>query len=160
MRRNVFFGTTNKDDFLADETGNRRWLPFQCGMCDPDAIARDRDQLWSEARDRFKAGGVLHHQAERLAEDEHAAFAEHDEWDNAVLAWLHTPDFAGKRTPFGCEFLTAGEVLRGALNLPTAQHGKPQLARVKKSLIRQGYTYVNKRIYGGRKRGFVPPSLF
>ncbi|NML84301.1 VapE domain-containing protein [Polaromonas sp.] len=159
-RRNMFFGTTNKDDFLADETGNRRWLPFQCGMCDPDAIARDRDQLWAEAREQFKAHGVLHQQAERLAEDEHATFAEHDEWDNVIHKWLREPDFAGNRTPFEREFLTAGEVLREALCLPNSQIAKQQLARVKKSLIRQGYTYVNKRVHGVKKRGFLPPSLF
>jgi predicted P-loop ATPase len=160
MRRNVFFGTTNKDDFLADETGNRRWLPFQCGMCDPDAIARDREQLWAEARDQFKARGVLHEQAERLAKNEHAAFAEHDVWDDVIFKWLHTPDFAGTSRPYGRDYLTASEVLIEALDLPKGQHGRVQFKRVKKALLRLGYTYENKRIDGAKTRGFEPPSLF
>lgn len=44
-RRSICFGTSNQDDFLVDATGNRRWLPFDCGMCETDAIARDREQL-------------------------------------------------------------------------------------------------------------------
>ena len=161
LRRSVFFGTSNKDDFLADETGNRRWLPFRCGACDPDAITRDRSQLWAEAREKFKSSGVMYREAERLAEAEHCAFVEHDEWDNVIHKWLHAPDFADiSGTPYVREFLTAGEVLRGALSLPNAQHARPQLIRVKKSLIRKGYTYENKRINGVRTRGFVPPSLF
>lgn len=162
LRRSVFIGTSNRDDFLGDETGNRRWLPFRCGMCDPTAIVRDRDQLWAEARDRFKTDGILYQEAERLAEAEHAAFAEHDEWDSAISTWLHTPEFPGHggRTPFGREFLTAGEVLREALSLPNAQHNKLHTSRVKKALIRHGYDYVNKRINGEKKRGFIPPSLF
>ncbi len=159
MRRSVFIGTSNRDDFLGDETGNRRWLPFRCGMCDPRGIARDRDQLWAEARDRFMVDGILFEEAERLAEAEHAAFAEHDEWDAAISKWLHTPDFEN-RTPFGREFLTAGEVLRHALELPNAQHNRLHTSRVKKSLIRQGYTYGTPRINGQKQRGFTPPSLF
>ena len=160
LRRSVFFGTSNKDDFLADETGNRRWLPFRCGMCDPAAIARDRDQLWAEAREQFKAHGVMYREAERLAEAEHGAFVEHDEWDNVIHTWLHAPDFADIRTPFDRDFITAGEVLREALCLPNSQHARIQLIRVKKALIRQGYSYENKRVYGVKTRGFVPPSLF
>lgn len=159
LRRIVFFGTSNRDDFLSDETGNRRWLPFRCGLCDTDAIARDRTQLWAEARERFTADGVLYREAERLANAEHAAYAEHDEWDNTIRAWLHAPEF-GERTPYGREFLTSGEVLREALSMPNAQHNRMHTSRVKKSLIRLGYSDANIRINGERKRGFVPPSLF
>ena len=124
LRRSVFFGTSNKDDFLADETGNRRWLPFRCGMCDPDAIARDREQLWAEARDQFKAHGVQHREAERLALAEHASFVESDEWDIAVQDWLHRPDFNGK-TPYGRDFLTSRDVLKDAFQLDDSRQTRP-----------------------------------
>ena len=55
-RRLVFIGTTNKDQFLSDETGNRRWLPVRVEtMCDPDATARDCLQLWAQG-----CGAVSH----------------------------------------------------------------------------------------------------
>lgn len=159
-RRSVFFGTSNKDDFLADETGNRRWLPFRCGMCDPEAIARDREQLWAEAREMFKSHGVLHRDAEQLAKAEHESFVETDEWDNAVQDWLHAPDFKTGRTPHGREFLTSRDVLKEAFQIGDAQQTRAHIQRVKKVLVRLGYTYENKRIDHGRQRGFVPPSLF
>ncbi len=158
-RRSVFFGTSNRDDFLADETGNRRWLPFRCGPCDTDAIERDRIQLWAEARDRFKADGVLYREAERLAECEHAAFAESDDWDNVIRAWLHAPDF-GDSTPNGREFLTSGEVLREALNIQNGQQNRIHTSRVKKALMRMGYTYGYAQVKGSKVRGYIAPSLF
>src|ERR1700676_3125949 len=53
-RRFLFFGTTNRDEFLADETGERRWLPLKIGKCDPDGAAADCLQLWAEASTLFK----------------------------------------------------------------------------------------------------------
>ncbi|MDO8284966.1 MAG: VapE family protein [Rhodoferax sp.] len=158
-RRCVFMGTSNKRDFLADETGERRWLPFQCGPCDPEAIARDREQLWAEGRNLFMAGGVLFRDAERLAAAEHEAFTSHDEWESAVQEWLSRPDHSGV-CPGGRRYLTARAVLFGAMGLPDSQQSAQHQRRIKKVLLRLGYRDVNTMIDGRRQRGYEAPSLF
>lgn len=55
-RRCVFFGTTNRETYLIDETGNRRFKPVVVGNLDFKALKRDRLQLFSEARQLFWTG--------------------------------------------------------------------------------------------------------
>lgn len=52
-RRCVFAMTTNQEEYLKDETGNRRWLPVACKkVADIDWILANRQQLFAEAYHR------------------------------------------------------------------------------------------------------------
>ena len=50
-RRFIITGSTNESEYLADTTGNRRFLPVQLGRIKLAALAEARDALISEARD-------------------------------------------------------------------------------------------------------------
>jgi predicted P-loop ATPase len=52
----VFLGTTNKNEFLHDETGARRYWPVQVVSIDLDWLRENRDQLFAEAKACFDKG--------------------------------------------------------------------------------------------------------
>lgn len=57
-RRFVVWGTTNHEDFLANEEGNRRYWPVRITETIPTSFltAERRDQIWAEAVVLFKRG--------------------------------------------------------------------------------------------------------
>lgn len=57
-RRVVLLGTINPEGnaYLKDPTGARRFWPVTVGRIDLDAIAEDRDQIWAEAVELYRAG--------------------------------------------------------------------------------------------------------
>jgi predicted P-loop ATPase len=92
QRQCVFAASTNTQQYLADETGNRRWWPVRCGeRLDLDALRRDRDQLWAEAVVRCDAG-VPHWLDEQAVEQEARAEQDarrtEDPWLEPIRAFL------------------------------------------------------------------------
>lgn len=53
----VFIGSTNDDEYLIDNTGNRRFwpIPVRVEMIDTEKLARNVDQIWWEATAMFHA---------------------------------------------------------------------------------------------------------
>lgn len=52
-RQCVFAMTTNQEQYLKDETGNRRWLPIKCEKeADIEWLSANREQLYAEAYHR------------------------------------------------------------------------------------------------------------
>jgi putative DNA primase/helicase len=85
-RRSVFAGTTNRDDWLTDETGARRFWPAEVFSVDIDKLREDRDQLFAEAVAEFRAGATWW----EMPSDETKAQTDHrfddDPWTDFVMA--------------------------------------------------------------------------
>src|SRR4051794_21221986 len=153
-RQCSFFGTTNADSYLPDQTGNRRYWGIEVGRIDLAALARDRDQLWAEAVHAYRAGEAwwLDAEAEALAAEVQDERRIDDVWERPLLEWA-----ARQLTPF-----TIGEALVGALNVPVERQDRAAQMRVAAALKVNGYR--RKRLYpAGGKPTWVyvrdePPS--
>lgn len=152
-RRLVFIGTTNQQEFLADETGNRRWLPVKVDGAYVDAIGRDRLQLWAEARESFKATGIAFRQAERLGKTVHEEHTIKDPWLEIVEKWLKEPDFTGE-CPSERALLQATDVLVEALDFKPSLIKPNDKKRMGTVLLALGYKASRSTVDGKRVKGF------
>lgn len=140
-RRCLFIGTTNKDEFLGDETGERRFLPFNVGRVDVEGIDVDRNQLWAEAKVRFLAEGVLWRQAEQLAQEVHRHYKMHDSLEDDLKDWLHRPmdDFEADGEPepryrHAFTIAQAWRALNGGRPTPPTPIQEKRVARVLRAM--------------------------
>ena len=160
-RRCIFVGTTNEERFLADVTGNRRFLPLHVTAVDIDYIDQWRDQLYAEAAEIFKTSGVEYRLANDLAESTGAREAcKHvDPWTPVIDKWLTTPDALSGARPCDGPFITTLDVLTYALGKPARDVNPGHSRRVVAALVSLGY--VPTRIYdenGKRWRVYVKNS--
>ena len=90
-RQCVFAGTVNHSTYLRDETGGRRFWPVTCGRIGVDELARDRDQLWAEAKLRFDSGAPWWLETAELvqmASDQQTERYEGDPWEEVIAPWI------------------------------------------------------------------------
>ena len=147
QRRCVIQGTSNPTDLLDDPTGARRWLPMACGEVDVEAIARDRDQLWAEARGMYAAGGVEWRKAQALAEGVHDDYRVTDTWEEAIERWLETPELDG--TLPGAEGFTLNQILTEALCF--REHAIKRADETRAAKVLRALGFRNKVQKDGRK---------
>lgn len=145
-RRCVFIGTSNRSDFLSDETGNRRWLPIEVGECDLDALNKDMPQLWAEGAEMFKRQGVQFQSVQKLVASEHVKFLEQDPWADIVAEWLLSTDKQG--------FVSTATILGEGLNLPASQINKATPQRLARVMASLGHKAYRGRLGGSQVRGY------
>jgi predicted P-loop ATPase len=130
-RQCVFVGTTNKDVYLRDETGGRRFWPVKVGRIDVEPLKRDRDQLLAEAVRLFRAGVPWWPDAEferaYIAPEQDARF-ETDAWEEAITGFLR-----------GRAEVTISEIAKEALFLTTDKIGTADQRRIRAILVRDGW---------------------
>jgi predicted P-loop ATPase len=109
-RRCVISMTPNDQQFLTDETGNRRyWIATVPSRIDLDALARDRDQIWAEACERYRQYLAAPSDSDRwwltdaeqlLADQVALSYAEPNPWADVLRAHLDKyPEFAQETNP-------------------------------------------------------------
>lgn len=142
-RRTVFFATTNDDEYLKSQTGNRRFWPVVVSRIDLEGLARDRDQLWAEAVE-IEGRGQPIGLPERLwaaAGEEQNQRLESDEWTAAIHNYM---DLKGKTDVTITDVLCDNQFLQ----LEPGRVGRAEQMRAGAILRRMGLTKYRKRLSG------------
>lgn len=148
-RRCVFAGTANHDNYLKDDSGNRRFWPVKCERIEIEALKRDVDQLWAEAYHRFMAGEiwwVLPEEREIFAVEQEKRYDE-DAWHELVAFYVS-----------GRDEVTMGDLLGEAVKLDKPRWDKMAKMRIGSIMRRLGWEKARPRIDGTRVHVYVRPG--
>jgi predicted P-loop ATPase len=138
-RQCIFIGTTNRDAYLRDETGGRRFWPVKTKTINVEALAHDRDQLFAEAVARYQEGARWWPDADFEREHiipEQAARYEADVWEESIATFLRGDSAKGDP---GLRKVTVGQVAREALYIETPRIGTAEQRRITAALDRLGW---------------------
>ena len=140
-RRFVLIGTTNRNQFLVDSTGNRRFVPLEIGagfQIPWNQLTKERDSLWAAAVAAFRAGEGYEFNSGEIAaiSDYIQEFGDPDPWMDKVAAYVSIRSE-----------VTAAEVLSNALELDPRSQSRREGRRVADVLQAMGW----RRLVTSRK---------
>jgi predicted P-loop ATPase len=144
-RQCVFIGTTNKDAYLRDETGGRRFWPLKVGSIKVNALESDRDQLFAEAVQLYHDGARWWPDRDFEREfimPEQAARHEGDVWEDVIRVYLEVKDK-----------VTVGQVARDALGFENIKISTADQRRIGAVLDLLGWCRLPKDGWGNRYWG-------
>ena len=161
QRRCVFVGTTNRTDYLRDETGNRRFWPIKIDSVDVEAILKERDQIWAAAKALYDSGEQwwLTDDEAGLAQAQQERRTIVDPLYEEVAQWLDDT-----KTEQTCMRAIMDNVVSSDGEQSTAQI-TPQLQhRIRGALNAAGYESIGRKFTSGDYKGMtifalVKPSL-
>lgn len=149
-RRCVFGGSTNRSEYLRDETGARRFWPVKVGQVNLAALRADRDQLLAEAVLSWRALGD---EGLRLPVEVRAAHREAaeerrqaDAWEEPIRAYLQ-----------GKSSVSLGDVLEFGLGIDKDRWGRSEQMRASTVLGVIGWGRRRVRAEGELVWRYVPP---
>ena len=150
-RQCVFAGTTNKSDYLKDETGARRFCPITVDEINTGIVENMREQYWAEAVHRYKDGekwylprGDLADAAEAAQRDRYKS----DVWTDDVAAWI-----ANK------PYVLLQDILRESIGLSSkADWGQREENRIAAILRHLGWNRRQRRVDERRIWVYEPPN--
>lgn len=156
-RRCVFGGTTNADDWNADETGARRFWPITCTHVNREWLRMHRADLFAEALEIFRRVPLMATDFERLeaaadwwnvpsdaARDEQEMRRDVDVWEEAIAA------YAAVRSE-----LRIADILEHRFGLEAKEQDRGAQMRVAKALKALGWRCKVKWEIGSAVRFWV-----
>jgi len=165
-RHCINVGTTNSDEYLQSQTGNRRFWPLKVNApIDIDKLARDRLQLWGEAAAYESKGESIFLDRELWpnAETEQEKRRVKHPWEE-ILADLpkeYTEDFT-KRTLIhdvededGDQFVVTKHLLEHVLEVKIDRQETRHLMQIASIMKRLGWTAKRMTVNGEQYRGFI-----
>lgn len=168
-RQCIFMGTTNRDDYLKDPTGNRRFWPVTVGtgeLLNLDALVTDRDQLWAEAAHREAECESLFLPQELWAEAaaEQSDRVTEDPWADVLRDFLEGQPTDGGNGPVGpVDRVHSSTLLASALGIRASEQTPADSQRLKLVMTRTlGWAYKkNLRVgsEGKQGRGYERPGV-
>ena len=160
-RQCIFVGTTNKDEFLKDDTGNRRYWPVSVGKCYFDRIAKDRDQLFAEAKLAWELGEPLYLEDEEAAKgatQEQASRMESDMLLEHAQRFISDEKTKAKKDRFNLSKFLLSEAFEAGMFVTTKDDKSGQM-RAASVLKKLGFTKMLARGEDGKPAKFwlLPP---